>query len=217
MSHILVQRAEPDAALCSVESRQCDSKSLVRTFTLAFGMIGVSSADQKAMRFTGHSPRHLQLLTQPAKCKPRCARAFARLRGGLSLRWEGEGRAGPSARAGTPRLEENGAMTYAHINAQTLQTGHTHHALPNHTSPTVAAAGALRPAPLEERIQAPPAPPALAALRPPPRPSPPRPPLPCTDPPSDPLSAGSSAARRGLGMRPWHRAALAFPMGRPPA
>ena len=50
---------EPDAALCSVESRQCDSKSLVRTFTLAFSMIGASSADQKAMRFTGHSPRHL--------------------------------------------------------------------------------------------------------------------------------------------------------------
>ena len=50
---------DPDPAKCSVGSTPCDSKSLVRTFTLAFCLLGVSSAEQKVVRFTGHSPRHL--------------------------------------------------------------------------------------------------------------------------------------------------------------
>jgi len=50
---------DPDPAKCAVGSGPCDSKSLVRTFTLAFCMLGVTSAEQKVIRFTGHSPRHL--------------------------------------------------------------------------------------------------------------------------------------------------------------
>ena len=50
---------DPDPAKCSVGPEPCDSKSLVRMFTLAFCLLGVSSAEQKVIRFTGHSPRHL--------------------------------------------------------------------------------------------------------------------------------------------------------------
>ena len=38
---------DPDPAKCAVGSGPCDSKSLVRTFTLAFCMLGVTSAEQK--------------------------------------------------------------------------------------------------------------------------------------------------------------------------
>lgn len=48
----------PDPAKCEVTSLPADSKSLVRWFSLAFSLLGISSADQKTLRFTGHSPRH---------------------------------------------------------------------------------------------------------------------------------------------------------------
>ena len=50
---------EPDPARAEIRPSPADSKSLVRIFDLAFSMLGIPMAEQKHLRFTGHSPRHL--------------------------------------------------------------------------------------------------------------------------------------------------------------
>ena len=56
---LLNSDTDPDPALCQFSESRADSKSMVRIFNLAFSLLGVPTSEQKAIRFTGHSPRHL--------------------------------------------------------------------------------------------------------------------------------------------------------------